>query len=518
MNRRRSSSLAGSPLLIGAVTALIAVVAVYLSYNANNGLPFTPTYDITVQLPAASGLQGGSQVRIAGTRVGLIGSLSPYEDPKTGRVSAIAHLKLEKGVEPLPVDSTAIVQSISPIGLKYLSLTKGVSSQPLKPGGTIPLSQTREPVDIDQFFGMFDKKTRIANQTNLTFFGNGLAGRGIGLNETIAELRPLVERAVPVLHNLVSPQTGFRELWVALDRAAVEVAPVAQSQAGFYGNLDTFFAAWASVARSLEASIEDGPSALRQATHSLPFEAPFIEKSAEFMRLLRPGAKALATAAEPVGHALQTGAVNLRKAVGLNGEFAEAAKALGAFAQNPIVQSGLEDLTHTLTLANPLLAGIEPLQTKCNYATLAFRNIASLLSESIGVGTVARVAPLLAPAGSGGQIDPNNEGIPASAPANGPSYDKSTGGGKIDANHLHANPYPNVGAPGQPNVCEAGNEPYIVGKQVIGNVPAKIGTGKELTHRKENLFRETYPAQTLADLGLGKSKPTKGTNSKGKHK
>ncbi len=55
MNRRRSSSLAASPLLIGAITTLIVVVAVFLSYNANNGLPFVPTYNIKVELPEAVG-------------------------------------------------------------------------------------------------------------------------------------------------------------------------------------------------------------------------------------------------------------------------------------------------------------------------------------------------------------------------------------------------------------------------------------------------------------------------------
>jgi len=225
MNRRRSNSLAGSPLLIGAITTLIVVVAVFLSYNANNGLPFTPTYDIKVQLPEASGLQKGNQVRIGGTRVGVISALSPYQDPKTGRVTAIVSLKLEKNVQPLPANTTAIVQSVSTIGLKYLALEKGHGGRPLKPGETIPVSQTREPVDIDQFFNMFDKKTRIANQVNLTSFGNGLAGRGIGLNETIATLRPLVTNAIPVLRNLASPRTGFGELFVAFDRAAKEPTP-----------------------------------------------------------------------------------------------------------------------------------------------------------------------------------------------------------------------------------------------------------------------------------------------------
>src|SRR5947209_256344 len=137
MNRRRRTSLAGSPLLIGAVTTLIVVVAVFLSYNANNGLPFVPTYNIKVVLPEASGLQPSNQVRIAGTRVGLISSLRPHEDPATGRVTAIASLKLEKNVQPLPHDTRATVLSVSAIGLKYLELEKGSSQAPLKPGETI---------------------------------------------------------------------------------------------------------------------------------------------------------------------------------------------------------------------------------------------------------------------------------------------------------------------------------------------------------------------------------------------
>jgi hypothetical protein len=470
MNRRRSNSLAGSPLLIGAITTLIVVVAVFLSYNANNGLPFTPTYDIKVQLPEASGLQKGNQVRIGGTRVGVISALSPYQDPKTGRV-----------------------QSVSTIGLKYLALEKGHGGRPLKPGETIPVSQTREPVDIDQFFNMFDKKTRIANQVNLTSFGNGLAGRGIGLNETIATLRPLVTNAIPVLRNLTSPKTGFGELFVALDRLAKEVGPVANEQAEFYSNADTFFTAWASVAPSLEESIRGGPPALRQATFSLPFEAEFVNKSATFMRLLKPSAHILTTVAAPLGHAFSVGAVNVRAAAALAPELNEASKAFAEFAKNPIVTTGIEDLTHTLGLGNPLLAGLAPTQTKCNYVTLAFRNLANLLSESVGVGTLGRAAAILAPNG------PNNEGLPASAPANGP----------VIENHLHINPYPNVKGPGQPQVCEAGNEVYKPGEVVIGHAPSTRGTETEKTTRNKDVFGNEYPTSTLEALGLKSSKGSK---------
>jgi len=499
MQRRRGGALAGNPLLIGAVTTLIVIVAVFLSYNANNGLPFVPTYNIKVVLPEASGLQQANQVRIGGTRAGIISSLSAHENPRTGQLTTVANLKLEKSVQPLPADTRAIVLSVSAIGLKYLELERGTSHKTIKPDSYIPLSQTREPVDIDQLFNMFDEKTREASQIDLNNFGNGLAGRGLGLNETIHTLRPLVTKAIPVLRNLADPRTGLREFWKALDRAASQTAPVAEANARGWTDQDIFFGAWASVARSLEEATEGGPPSLEQATHSLPFEAPLLEKSAEFMHLLRPSAHSLRIVAKPLGHAFAVGAVNLRSATSLNRELASMAQALQSFSGNPIVAAGLEDFTQTLEFAQPAIAGLAGEQTFCNYITLAFRNVASVESETAGVGNLGRASIVLSPSG------PNNEGYPSSAPANGPSIEKAFVGSNVivDNNHVHANPYPNVGGPGQPRLCEAANETYEKGKAVVANLPpASVSTNRELTTREQNLYGEKYPASTLRDLGL----------------
>ena len=43
MRSRHAGTLAGSPVLVGTVTVLITVVAVFIAYNANAGLPFVPT-------------------------------------------------------------------------------------------------------------------------------------------------------------------------------------------------------------------------------------------------------------------------------------------------------------------------------------------------------------------------------------------------------------------------------------------------------------------------------------------
>src|SRR3712207_2484073 len=124
----------------------------------------------------------------------------------------------------------------------------------------------------------------------------------------------------------------------------------------------------------------------------------------------------------------------------------------------------INGLRATAQIARPTVADLKPVQTVCNYMTLWFRNVASLLSEGDSNGTWQRFIIVAAPQG------PNNEGGPSSAPANGPGN-----------NFLHANPYPNTPGGGRPNECEAGNEGYVQGRQVIGNVPGNQGTETERT-------------------------------------
>ena len=77
MRRRGSASVAANPVLIGAATTLVVIVAVFLAYNANNGLPFVPTYQLDVRVPNAANLVKGNEVRVGGTRVGLVNAIDP---------------------------------------------------------------------------------------------------------------------------------------------------------------------------------------------------------------------------------------------------------------------------------------------------------------------------------------------------------------------------------------------------------------------------------------------------------
>lgn len=466
MRRRGTSSIAANPVLIGAATTLVVIVAVFLAYNANTGLPFVPTYQLKVEVPDAAQLVKGNDVRIGGTRVGAIDGIT-VKSTSNDEYIAVLNLKLETSVRPLPKDSTVIVRPRSVLGLKYLQITEGnPASGGFEDGATVPVTQARpEPVEIDDVFNTFDAPTRAAAQKNLKEFGDAFAGRGQDINLAIFELNPLLKNLVPVMRNLSSRRTRLAALFPALGRTAAEIAPVALAQGELFADLDRTFTALASVSDSIQESIAEGPETLDVATRELPLQRPFLQNTTRLFAALRPGAAALKVSAPTLADAVTAGVPAVQRAPQLNRRLGPVFKSLQAFAADPRVPRGLSRLTETVGLLDPILASLAPAQVRCNYVTLFLRNTASLLSEGDDTGTWQRFIIIAAPQG------PNNEGSPSSAPANGPQID----------NHLHVNPYPNVGAPGQPKECEAGNEPFQVGQTVIGNSPGTQSSKTEVT-------------------------------------
>ncbi|MGH2976137.1 MAG: MlaD family protein [Solirubrobacterales bacterium] len=458
-NRSGIQGVASSPVIVGAVTVLVVIVAVFLAYNANNGLPFVSTYNLKARVPNAEALVKGNEVRIGGARVGVVKSVVPVQ-VGDGRVAAELSLSLDKSVQPLPTDSTMIIRPKSPLGLKYVQITPGSSSAGFSAGQTIPLSAARpEPVDIDQFFDMFDERTRTAIQQNLAGYGNAFAGRGPQINNAFAVLRKLVESSEPALADLVAPSTGFGDFWRALETFNATLAPVAEQQASMFVALDRTFAAFARVSRPyIQETISKGPETLDAATEDLPALRPFFDESERFFAALRPGAKALGETSPTIAAALRAGIPTLNASPTLYAQLPPTADALLAFQGSTGVFNGLDLLIDTNQTLQPAIKFIGPAQTTCNYLTLAFRNLASVSSENNGLGGWFNAITFQPAAGA------NSEGGPASAPAAGPGL-----------NHLHSNPYPNTAAPGQPKECEAGNEHYENGVTRVGNTPRNDG-------------------------------------------
>ena len=462
--RNSGRAVAANPVLIGAATVLIVIVAVFLAYNANRGLPFVPTYDLKVEVPNAANLVVGNDVRIGGTRIGAVDGIEAATRPG-GRVVAILDLELESAVDPLPDDSTVIVRPRSALGLKYVEISRGTSTRGFANGETIPLRAARpEPVEIDEVFNTFDEPTRAASRVSLNEFGGALAGRGQSLNDALGTLPVLLQNLQPVMRSLSTRDADLRGFVRGLGRAAAEVAPVAEQQASLFRGLDTTFGALAGAAPDLQESISSTPPLFDTAIRELPAQRPFLQNTAGLFRELRPGVRALRGAAPALADSFTIGQRVLPRTTQLNRRLESTFTELQAFAEDPMTSLGINGLRTTAEILRPTVADVAPAQTVCNYATMLLRNAASLLSEGDDKGTWQRFIIISAPLGQ------NNEGSPSQLPANGPS-----------GNFLHTNPYPNTPGGGRTSECEAGREPFSPGSAAIGNVRGNQGRETDRT-------------------------------------
>jgi ABC-type transporter Mla subunit MlaD len=470
MTPRRNQGGLANPVLIGAITVLAVIVAVFLAYNANNGLPFVPSYDLHVQVANASELTHGAEVHMGGALVGFVDSVEPARDA-LGQPIAVLGVKLDKSVGRLPVDSTFNIGLKGAIGQKYLAITLGKSSQTYSSGATVPLRQTSASVDLDQVLSMFTPPTRAGVVASTTGYSDGFAGRGIGINDAIGAFVPLLTDLEPVARNLASPHSDLAGFLHGLEAFTGALAPVANTQAQLFVALDSTFRALAGVSvPSLQQFISDTPPAFEAVIAGSPTIRPFLTDSAALFAELRPGIATLPATAPVLADAFAAGARNLPPASALDQRLVSLSQHLNAYGHTPAVQQGLDRLTLTASSLRAPLDFLTPVQASCNYVTLLLRNAGSALSDSTSSGTSLRFS-LVA-------IDdvPGGEGNPSNRPYTTPNTNSI-----LERGPLHVNPYPNTASPGQPAECEAGNERYSGAAPDIGNVPGNQGLKTETT-------------------------------------
>ena len=463
-NRSGIQGVASSPVLVGAVTVLVVIVAVFLAYNANNGLPFVSTYNLKARVPNADALVKGNEVRIGGVRVGIVKSVVPVQ-LGDGRVAAELALSLDKNVEPLPVDSTMI----DPAEVGARPQVPADHPRQLVRRASPPAKRSRSPPPAPNRSTSTSSSTCSTNRPakairqNLAGFGNALAGRGPQLNEAIGALRRLVESGQPVLRTIVAPSTNFAGFWRALEDLSATVAPVAETQASLFVALDRTFAAFARVSRPfIQETIAKGPPTLDAANADLPALRPFLHDSERFFTALKPGAKALAETSPTIAAALHAGVPVLNASPVLNAQLPPTAEALLAFQDAPGVFNGLDLLIDTNELLEPGARvhrpGPDHLQLRSPSPSATWPTPAA---KATALGNWLNFISFEPPEG------PNSEG------------DARLGAGQRARSRTTTStttPIPNTAAPGQPNECEAGNEKYTDGPDRDRQRPGNQGT------------------------------------------
>jgi phospholipid/cholesterol/gamma-HCH transport system substrate-binding protein len=125
------------------VTAVLALSIVSAGVSGTTGYRAVFT-DVT-------GLTTGSDVDIAGVRVGQVTSISVYH-----RNLALVGFSVQAG-RPLPASVTATIRYLNLVGQRYIELGQGTGpvDDNLPPGGTIPLSRTTPALNLTVLFNGF---------------------------------------------------------------------------------------------------------------------------------------------------------------------------------------------------------------------------------------------------------------------------------------------------------------------------------------------------------------------------
>jgi virulence factor Mce-like protein len=445
-------SALANPVLVGAMTVLVVLVAVFLAYNANNGLPFVPTRELKVDVASGSDLVPGNEVREGGFLIGIVQSMQPITLP-SGQVAGQLTLQLNKAYGRVPVDSTASIRPLSVLGLKYVDLHVGTSGKVFQDGGTLPIAQTSVPVQFEDIFQMFDAKTRSAVQQNLVGFGDALAGRGSALNDTISSLPRLFGYLRPVAQYLAAPPTELTRFLNSLEGFMGTVAPVAQTNARLFTDMATTFEAISRSPSDLERTIADSPSTEQVSTRSLAVQRPFLADLNTLGTQLAPATAELKDALPTINPAIEAGTKTLAQTPSLNGNLQQVMYGLKNLATAPGTNVAVNALSSTVSTLNPIVRYLGPYQTVCDDWNYFWTYLSEHISEATSFGFAQRVLLNLAD-----PTQPNNVGQQgATAPADGGgSTSLITGGNE----YLHAQAY-GAAIDNQGNAdCENGQRGY----------------------------------------------------------
>jgi phospholipid/cholesterol/gamma-HCH transport system substrate-binding protein len=142
--------------LIGAaVVAIMLVFAVLAYYRTGSG--GLSGYEVNAKLAKVDGLAVGTDVRLAGIKVGSVSGLTL--DPKTYLVTV--HMDVRNDVK-LPVDSSILVTQAGFLGGQYLSITPGGDDKMMAAGGFFENAQGS--IDLMNLVGRFATGASTSNQ------------------------------------------------------------------------------------------------------------------------------------------------------------------------------------------------------------------------------------------------------------------------------------------------------------------------------------------------------------------
>jgi phospholipid/cholesterol/gamma-HCH transport system substrate-binding protein len=265
-----------SPVRFAIVFLVILAIAIYFGFTKH--LPFKHGYRLNAQFVSALNIKGKSPVRIAGVNVGKVTAIK--------REGSGALVKMEIENRGLPIHSDATVKIRPRIFLEgnwFVELQPGSpSAKTLSSGSTLPVTQSSDPVQLDQVLDALNTDTRQNLQDFLIGYGDGLTRKPSKADN--AEQDPEVhninaaealnkayrrgkaaERGAAVLNQSITGTEphDLSKLVASVGRVTAALNVHEQQLGELIGNFNTFFRNFANEASSLRAAVAVLPSSLR---------------------------------------------------------------------------------------------------------------------------------------------------------------------------------------------------------------------------------------------------------------
>ncbi len=463
MRVKSSGGLFASPVLVGAITLLVVNVAVFLSYNANRGLPFVPTKQLNIELPNGANLLPGNEVREGGYRVGIVSAMKALP-LRGGKVGALATLKLDQKNSDIPIDSKVAIRPRSVLGLKYVEIQRGTAKRDFRDGDTLPVGRAAITVELDEFYGIFDERTRTGSRRSLRGVGDALAERGVSLNRTIAQAPRFLQFLEPVMRNLSAPETNLADFFGELGDFTRVVAPVAERYSRQFTTSANTFEAWSRDPRALRDTITRSVPTMKDSIRSLRVQRPFLAEFRDFSRSLERAAARLPSTLPRIVPALQEGQPVLVRSPEINEPLRDMFGSLERLMSSPGTGSAFRGLTATVGTLNPSVKFLGPYITVCNYFNYSWTNVAEHLTEPDPTGGAQRTLLNQASRQTNGVTS-----LGATEPANGEGVQ-----GNNVPQFLHSNNY-SAAVDNQGNAdCESGQRGYVERLNTYGDKKFKI--------------------------------------------
>ncbi|MDA3645534.1 MCE family protein [Saccharopolyspora indica] len=213
------------------VSLFCGVVVVNTLTNPLTG----PTVPYRAVFTDVAGLQPGSDVTVAGVRVGTVTAVAAR--------NGLAEVDFEvRTGQPVPATGLVVVRYADLTGARSLALTPGHGGPPLPPGATIPVQRTRPALDLtvllNGFKPLFEalepaQVNQLAREIVAVFQGEGgtvtaLLTRIVSLTGTLAArdeiLGEVIDNLNTVLAAVQQRREDLRGLVDGLGRLAAETA------------------------------------------------------------------------------------------------------------------------------------------------------------------------------------------------------------------------------------------------------------------------------------------------------